>query len=138
MRSNCLITFYAHTHNTHLARFQSVGDRFIPLSAFFYKQLSQLLFLWLERSQSSQRLYLALCKYQRSISACNDQFVPLVALIIYIREYYICTYICVYVHALISFCSSFAWVAARIFVFRSHKQLFLANQSYRLARKPDD
>lgn len=96
MRSNCLITFYAHTHNTHLARFQSVGDRFIPLSAFFYKQLSQLLFF-----MASQKLYLALCKYQRSISACNDQFVPLVALIIYIREYYICTYICVYVHALI-------------------------------------
>lgn len=97
-----LLNYFLCTHTTHI---WPVSNRLaIGLSRFLLSSTNnyhRCFCCWLKRSQSSQKLYLALYKYQRSISACNDQFVPLVALIIYSREYYICTFICVYVHALI-------------------------------------
>lgn len=64
-------------------------------------------------------------KYQRSISACNYQFVPLVANTIYVH-----TYMDDVFHHLRGLLSAF--------LFFVRKLLFLANQSYRLEIKPDE
>lgn len=99
MRSNCLITFYVHTHT--FGPFPIGWRSVYPAFCFFIQNnYHGCYYCWLERSQSSQRFYLVLCKYQRSISACNDQFALLVVLIIYVAgEYYLCTYMCINVHA---------------------------------------